>query len=104
MTKNEDGTHFFSSKTKEEIKEKYPLIDPNKADTDAQEIEHEEYLKKIQEDDAVLVCITYPLLGFDDNIAGVCGECGATIYYRPYNKKATKKICIDCAKKKEGFQ
>ena len=61
---------------------------------------HEEYLKGIQEKDAVVVCMPTPTPEFPDNLQGNCHDCGRVIYYRPYNEKATVKICIDCASKR----
>lgn len=56
------------------------------------------YFVAIQKKDSVLVCVpglSYP--GFPDNLHGKCEECGCDITYRPYNKYATKKVCISCA-------
>lgn len=61
---------------------------------------HEEYLKGIQEKDAVLVCMPTPTPCFPDNLQGECHDCGTPIYYRPYNEKATVKLCTDCALKR----
>lgn len=33
---------------------------------------------------------------FDDNEYGVCVDCGAAIYCRPYVPKKPPKVCVDC--------
>lgn len=63
-------------------------------------LSHEEYLKGIQETDAVVVCMPTPDPEFPDDLQGECHDCGRAIYYRPYNEKATAKICIYCASKR----
>jgi len=94
---NTEDKIYFSSKTRKEMEEHVPGLKPEHIIKDAKEMEHEEYLKNLQEPDAVLVCLKHKLPGFEDSIQDVCAKCGNTIYYRPYNKNATKKICTDCA-------
>lgn len=60
-------------------------------------IPHNKYLKEIEKPDAILACSDKSM--FDDNIEGNCDECSEPIVYRPYNKKATKKVCLDCSLK-----
>lgn len=40
---------------------------------------------------------------FDDNEYGVCADCGAAIYYRPYVPKKPPKVCLLCAYKRAGI-
>jgi len=63
-------------------------------------IPHKEYLKKIQEEDSILVCLKGSCKIFHDNIEGTCADCGCKIHYRHYNDKATIKLCLDCASKR----
>jgi len=58
-------------------------------------LSHGEYLRKLKKSDAVL--ITSDKSYFPDDIQGQCASCAKTIYYRPYNKAASKKICLKCA-------
>lgn len=55
---------------------------------------HQEYLDALQEADAVLVC--GPESHFDDDVKAQCQRCGRTVYHRPYNQRATLKVCIHC--------
>ncbi len=69
-------------------------------------MEHEKWLKEIKKVDAVLVCMPSHKKTFDDDILDHCDKCKGKIHYRPYNKKATRKICIICANEqleKEAF-
>ena len=58
---------------------------------------HYIYMRKIQENDDVLVCTIESMSLFPDNLQGACDDCGCDLYYRPYNSRAIKKICIKCA-------
>jgi len=60
-------------------------------------ISHDKYLAEIQKPGAVLVAS--PTKVFTDDEKGSCAECGCDIYYRPYSKKAVKKICPTCGQK-----
>lgn len=62
-------------------------------------LDDDEYQKAIQEPDGVLICIPGKCTVFEDAIVGKCDTCGCKIHYRPDNKNATQKICIDCAEK-----
>lgn len=62
-------------------------------------LSEEEYGKAIKEADSVLICESGESRYFDDNIIGRCDRCGCQIYYRPYNRNAANKICIECASK-----
>lgn len=54
----------------------------------------EEYLNGLKDPEAVLVAsrIAY----FKDDITRLCMTCGAQVWLRPYNKDATKIICLNC--------
>lgn len=46
---------------------------------------------------AVLMCNTVGQTNpFDDNVAGVCAECGTEIYWRPHNPPNMKRVCVPC--------
>lgn len=61
----------------------------------------DKYLKMIKEPDSVLICMPGgECKEFSDSVVGKCDDCGCVIHYRPYNRDATKKICIACATKK----
>ena len=57
---------------------------------------HDEYLKEIQTDDAVLICMDIPTPEFPDNLQGECTDCSKPIYYRPYNQPIKVKLCPKC--------
>lgn len=40
---------------------------------------------------------------FDDNVYGVCADCGHAIYYRPYTPKKPPKVCVHCALDRAGI-
>lgn len=60
-------------------------------------LKHKNYLAELEKEDATLVCSD--ISNFEDDCEGKCDECGKKIVFRSYNKKAKKKICIDCASK-----
>lgn len=62
-------------------------------------MDHEKYLKDIKKSNAVLVCMPGKESPFDNDVIDTCSKCGETIHYRPYNKGANTKICINCAMK-----
>lgn len=88
-----------SKESTKELKEK-GVDAPDFDDIDV--IPHNEYLKGIEQKDAVLVCVTEPEPLFPDNLQGECSDCGTDIYYRPYNKDATAKVCVSCILKRIG--
>lgn len=85
-----------SEKSTEELEEQ-GLTVPFPEDIKA--IPHDQYLKGIQDKESVLICMDEPTPEFPDNLQGECDTCGCDIYYRPYNEKAHKKICVRCADK-----
>ncbi len=58
---------------------------------------NEEYQKTITKPNYVLICPRGEPRHFDDNLTGTCANCGCDIFFRPINKDATTKICIECA-------
>jgi len=72
----------------------YPMIKVSKV------LKHDKFLKEIQKPDAIVICMPIPTPEFPDNLQGECNDCGRPIYYRPYNEKATTKLCIDCGLKR----
>ncbi len=87
--------HFtVSEKTVDECIEATGIRPPKFKDVTF--LDHDKYLRHITNKDAVLICSAQPVKKFPDNLQGECAECGHPIYYRPYNQKATKKICETC--------
>ena len=62
-------------------------------------LDDDEYQKAIAEPSGVLICMIGECSVFKDSIVGKCDICGCKIHYRPYNKDASHKICVDCADK-----
>lgn len=62
-------------------------------------LEHKQYMKAIQDPEAVLVASTVSY--FENDISRICPECQRPVYLRPYNAKANKIICLICFLKGE---
>jgi hypothetical protein len=60
---------------------------------------HKKYLKEIEKKGSILVCMPKEKSFFKDDMKGKCSICGREIVFRPYNKNANKKICIECAER-----
>ena len=90
--------HYDEPPTDEELKKREKKLD--KLLEGIKVLPRDQYLKEIQTEDTVLVCMPIPTPGFPDNLQGECDDCGADIYYRPYNNKATTKLCVKCMTKR----
>ncbi len=58
----------------------------------------DEYQRQIKSG-GMLVCVRGASFEFPDNMHGKCGICQCVIHFRPYNKDALLKVCMECAMK-----
>ena len=54
----------------------------------------EEYLEGLKDPEAVLVASRTAY--FKDDTTRLCMTCGVQVWLRPYNKDATRIVCLDC--------